>query len=359
MAGCVTTEAIPQAPQAVQTRRVASPAAVSGGALRYSAVVESDADVPLSFRIPGYVVALQRVRAANGAMRDIAEGDRVAKGAVLVRIRASEYDDRVRQARSQASAAEALALKAKLDFDRATRLFDSQSMVKPDFDAARAQYDATQSEHSAALAHLSEAEIALADTSLVAPFNAHIVKKTVEPGAFVGPGVTVLALAKMDVVKIVMGVPDTVVRSITLGQPVDVTVAAMGDRTFHARVTRMASAADPRTRNFEVEVAIPNRDFALKAGMIGSLQFAGNEADRNASAFPIPLSAIVQAGEGGYGVFIIVPSNDGDTAALRRVEIGEVVGTEISVTSGLSAGDEVITTGGNLLKDGQRVEVVR
>jgi RND family efflux transporter MFP subunit len=359
MTGCVTTEAIPQAPQAVQTRRVDSSAAPNGGTLRYSAVVEPDADVPLSFRIPGYVVALHQVRAADGSMRDIAEGDRVAKGAVLVRIRASEYDERVRQAKSQAAAAEALALKAKLDFDRATRLFDTESMTKSDFDAARAQYDATRSELGAALAQVSEAEIALDDTSLVAPFGADIVKKTVEPGAFVGPGVTVLALAKMDVVKIVIGVPDTTVRSIKLGQPIDLTVDAMGDRAFHARVTRIASAADPRTRNFEVEVAIPNRDFTLKAGMIGSLQFAVKEADRNASAVTIPLSAIVQAEEGRYGVFIVVPSTEGDTAALRHVAIGEIVGTEIRVASGLSAGDEVITAGANLLKDGQRVEVVR
>jgi multidrug efflux system membrane fusion protein len=232
-------------------------------------------------------------------------------------------------------------------------------MTKSDFDAARAQHDATQSELRAALAQTSEAELALGDTSLIAPFEGDIVKKTVEHGAFVGPGVTVLALAKTDVVKIVMGVPDTTVRSITLGRPVDVTVDAMGDRTFHARVTRIASAADPRTRNFEVEVAIPNRDRTLKAGMIGSLQFAVPETGGKTSALTIPLSAIVQADEGRYGVFIVVPSAEGDTATLRRIEVGAVVGTEISVVSGLSAGDEVITTGANLLKDGQRVEVVR
>ena len=79
-------------------------------------------------------------------MRDVAEGDRVSRGAVLVRIRSAEYQDKVRQASSQAAAAEAVAQKAKLDFDRATRLYDSQSITKPDFDAARAQYDATQAE---------------------------------------------------------------------------------------------------------------------------------------------------------------------------------------------------------------------
>ena len=132
--------------------------AATAAPLRYSAVVEPDADVPLSFRIPGYVVALMQVRGEDGRMRDLAEGDRVRKGAVLVRIRPAEYEDRVRQAKAQAAAAEALATKARLDFDRATRLYGSDSMTKPDFDAAQAQHDATQSELRAALAQTSEAE---------------------------------------------------------------------------------------------------------------------------------------------------------------------------------------------------------
>ena len=61
MTGCASTAPVPQAPQAVQTQRVGVDPAVSGGALRYSAVVEPDAKVPLSFRIPGYVVALKQV----------------------------------------------------------------------------------------------------------------------------------------------------------------------------------------------------------------------------------------------------------------------------------------------------------
>jgi len=44
---------------------------------------------------------------------------------------------------------------------------------------------------------------------------------------------------------------------------------------------------------------------------------------------------------------------------LRPIEIGQAIGTDISVISGLTTGDAVITTGANLLKDGQRVEVVK
>jgi hypothetical protein len=96
MTGCASPKPVPHAPQAVQTQRVGFDPAVSGGSSRYSAVVEPEAEVPLSFRIPGYVTALQQVRGEDGRMRDIAEGDRVGKGAVLVRIRAAEYEDRVR-----------------------------------------------------------------------------------------------------------------------------------------------------------------------------------------------------------------------------------------------------------------------
>jgi len=359
MAGCGSTKPLNQPPQGVQAQAIDHQGSVGGAGLRFSAVVTPDSEVPLAFRIPGYVISLRQVRGQDGRMRDIAEGDRVSRGAVLVRIRSSEYEDKVHQASSQAAAAEAVAQKAKLDFDRATHLYDTQSVTKPDFDSARAQYDASQEQLKSARALTSEAEIALHDTSLSAPFDGDIVKKAVELGAFVGPGVPAFALAKTDVVKIVVGVPDTVVRSVKVGQPVDVAIDAFPARTFHARISRMSSAADTITRNFEVEVAIPNRDHLLKVGMIGALQFANADGASRTSALQVPLSAVVQANDGKYGVFVVSNSTAGEIARLQSVEIGAVNGSEITVVSGLQSGDRIITTGANLLKDGQPVEVLQ
>jgi multidrug efflux system membrane fusion protein len=359
MTGCAPHERIEQPPQAVQARLIQPQSSTGGESLRFSAVVMPDSQVSLGFRIYGYVVSLNQVRGQDGRMRDIAEGDAVSRGTVLVRIRAAEYQDKVHQASSQAEAADAAAQKAKLDFDRATRLYDTQSLTKPEFDAARAQYDATQAQLRAARAQTSEAQIALGDTSLTVPFNGEIVKKNVERGAFVGSGVTVFAVANTDIVKIVVGVPDTTVRSLKVGQPVDVAVDALPDRTFHARISRMASAADPTTRNFEVEVAIPNRDHALKAGMIGSLQLTNNGDVKQEASLLIPLSSMVQSPDGKYGVFVVSQSSTGAIARLRTVEIGAVNGSDIGVVSGLTTGDKIITEGSNLLKDGQRVEVLK
>jgi RND family efflux transporter MFP subunit len=359
MAGCASNKPLNQPPQGVQAQAIEKQAGFSADALRFSAVVTPDSEAPLAFRIPGYVISLKQLRGQDGRMRNIAEGDRVSRGAVLVRIRSSEYQDKVHQASSQAAAAEAVYQKAKLDFDRATHLYDTQSLTKPDFDSARAQYDASQEQLKSARALTSEAEIALRDTSLIAPFDGDIVKKDIDLGAFVGPGVPAFALAKTDSVKIIVGVPDTVVRSVRLGQPVEVGIDAFPTRTFHARISRMSSAADTTTRNFEVEVAIPNHDHLLKVGMIGSLQFANVDGAIRTSASVVPLSAVVQAKDGKYGVFVVSDSSAGEVARLHSVDIGAVNGTEISVVNGLQAGDRIITTGANLLKDGQLIEVLQ
>lgn len=360
VAGCHSSKKMEQAPQAVEVRRMESQAGTAAGGLRFSAVVSADAESPLSFRVSGYIVSLKQVRGQGGRMRDIAEGDRITKGTVLARIRSSEYQDKVRQASSQAVAAEAVALKAKLDFDRASRLYGDQSLTKPEFEAAKAQYDSSQGQLRAAQASTSEAQVSLNDTAIIAPFDGDVVKKAVELGSFASPSSSAFTVAKTDVVKITFGVPDTVVRSIKLGQPVDVAVDAFSNRTFQAKISRIASAADSKTRNFEVEVAIPNRDHLLKVGMIGSLQLTAPEEPKQQDFFQVPLSAVVESSDGKYAVFVLTSSpNAGSIARLRKVELGTVNGSEINVASGLAAGEEVVTNGANLLKDGQRVEVLR
>jgi RND family efflux transporter MFP subunit len=358
MAGCNKREAIQQPPQAVLAQKVDGQSSASSG-LRFSAVVTPDMEVPLAFRVPGYVISVKQARGQDGRMREIAEGDHIGRGSVLVRIRASEYQDKVHQASSQVEAAEAAATKAKLDYERATRLFAVQSITKPEMDSAQAQYDATQAEIRAARAQTSESEVALGDTSLVAPFDGDIVKKSVDLGAFVGPGTPVFTLANTDTVKILVGVPDLTVRSIKLGRRVQVEIDAFPNRKFPAHISRVASSADSVTKNFDVEVAVANREHLLKPGMIGSLHVASDTAPEQQASLRVPLSAIVQSPDGNYGVFMVSQSNGATVARLRTIAIGPVAGTDVTIISGLSADESIITSGANLLKDGQRVEVLQ
>jgi multidrug efflux system membrane fusion protein len=357
LCGCRANQPIPQPPQAVQIQTVESVTPGQVTQTRFSAVVLPDSQVPLAFRIPGYVTSLLEVKGGDGKLREVAEGDYVAKGAVLARLRPLEYEDKVRQAASQVQAARAAAEKAKGDFERASRLFDSQSITKPEYEAARAQYDATQAQLRAANALRAEADVALGDTKLSAPLSGDVVKKAVEVGSLVGPGTLAFVVADTDVVKVVIGVPDVTLRLVKVGTPVTVTLEALPRRVVSARITRVTSAADPKTRNFEVETAIPNPDHAMKAGMIASVELPWPAAQ--AALVRVPLSAIVQSVDGGYGVFTVDTGNGGSVAHFCPIEVGEVYGNEIAVARGITPGDRIVTVGASILKDGERVEVLK
>ena len=73
---------------------------------RYSATIIPRTEVELAFKVGGYVDALQQVRGVDGKMRDIQEGDRITAGAVLARVRQSDYQVKVKEAESQASEAQ-------------------------------------------------------------------------------------------------------------------------------------------------------------------------------------------------------------------------------------------------------------
>jgi multidrug efflux pump subunit AcrA (membrane-fusion protein) len=69
---------------------------------RYSATIIPRTQVELAFKVDGYVEALQKVRGVDGQMRDLQEGDPIVAGAVLARVRQSEYQAKFKEAESQA-----------------------------------------------------------------------------------------------------------------------------------------------------------------------------------------------------------------------------------------------------------------
>ncbi|WP_242395335.1 efflux RND transporter periplasmic adaptor subunit [Anaeromyxobacter oryzisoli] len=356
LAACSRQRAPAAPPPAVRVEVVASASGASG-AVVYSAVAQPAAQVALAFRGPGYVAQVMTVRASGGSSRPLGEGDRVRRGDVLARLRDAEYQDKARQATGQVVALRAAAEKARLDYERATRLMATQSITRPELEGAKAQRDATAAQLGAAEAGLSEARVAVQDTALTSPLDGDVVKKNVEPGAFVGPGTPAFVVADVSRVKVVLGLPDVALQAVAVGQPVAVTTDALPGRRFTARVSRVAAAADPSTRNFDVEVEIQNPDRLWRPGMIASVELTGAPHDPTPR---LPLSAFVQApgGPDRFGVMVV----EGDAAAararLRPVELGEVVGNRVAVTRGLAAGERVITTGASIVADGERVEVV-
>ena len=388
--------------------------AAGGGEQRYSATIIPRTEVELAFKVGGYVDAIEQVRGVDGRMRDLQEGDRITAGAVLARVRQSDYQVKFKQAESRAheaksgidvskaqyqeafsgiasgkaqlAEAEAAYEKAKLDFDRAQSLFASQSLTKANYDSAKAQYDATSAQVAAARSQVrvieakadsaksqievieaksrvaqavvQEAVIPLQDTSLRAPLSGVVLQKSIEKGTLVSPGKTGFTVADTLSVKAVFGVADVAVPEMKLGKTLGIETETLPGTEFRGQITSVFPAADPKSRAFNVEVTIPNPNFLLRPGMVVSLRVGAKQA---ASAQPVvPLNAVMKAKSdpNGYSVFVVTEEGGRQVARLREVKLGESYGNTVAVTEGLKPGNRVITMGGTMVNDGDQVKVI-
>jgi RND family efflux transporter MFP subunit len=381
---------------------------------KYSATIIPRTQVELAFKVDGYVDALRKVRGVDGKMRDIQEGDRISMGAVLARVRQSDYQVKFKQAQSQASEArsgidvskaqyqeaisgiasskaqlietEAAYVKAKLDFDRAENLFASKSMTKADYDSAKAQYDMTsakvtaarsqvqviqakadsakanmdvvQAQSQNAQAVVQEKQIPLHDTELKAPLNGVVLAKSIEKGTLVSTGDKAFVVADTSSVKAVFGVADIALAEMTLGSKLSVESESMPGKEFQGQITSVFPGADSKNRAFNVEVTIANPDYLLRPNMIVSLRVGTKQA---ISPQPVvPLNAVIKSKSNadGYAVIVVTEEGGRQLARLRDVKLGESFGNAVAVAEGLKRGDRVIITGGTMVNDGDQVKVI-
>jgi multidrug efflux system membrane fusion protein len=350
----------PKPAQTVKTHVVTEAPPPPG--VRYSASIEPFEQVALSFKATGYVDDVLRRSGADGKLRTAQAGDRVTKGTVLARVREAEYRERVTQGQAKLAEGEASLVKARLDMDRARTLFAADSLTKPDLDAAQASFDAAEARMTAARADIELALTALRDCALVAPATGIILERRIEPGALASGGTVGFVLGDLQSVKARFGIPDGMIQSVRLGDPINVTVETAAAGTFAGRVTAIAPTADPQSRVFDVEVTIPNQDGQLRPGMIGTVALGrrGGTLQAARRAPTVPLTAIVRstAGAGQFAVLVVERRNATDVARMRRVELGEVMGNEIAVLEGLAPGEQVVVSGATLLVDGEPVRVL-
>lgn len=323
-------------------------ATVGAGAIaldevRYAGSIRADASVDVAFRVSGVVERVTQIRGADGRLRNLQDGDLIRRGATLAALRPNEYRDQVADA-------DAAARQAQADFERAAQLYENRSVSKADYDAAYARFTAGR-------VRQSQAQLSLSDATLRSPIDGVILKRNVEVGSLAGPSAPAFTIADTRMVKVVFGVPDVTVGSLKLGGTLPITAEAMPGVPLSGRITRISPSADPNSRVFEVEAALPNREGKLKVGMLATLRLAGSSAG---PSLYVPLAAVIRpAGTfDGYGVFVVRDSAGQTSARVQRVTLGEVSGNLIAVREGLAAGSRVIVRGATIVADGQPVQII-
>ena len=349
-------EKAPARPVRIETVRIEN----TPTGLRYSATIQPYRQVALAFRVGGYVREIRQVAGPDGPPHNLQQGDVVTRGTVLARLNASDYEERLNQARAQVAEGEAGLIKAKADAARAAVLYGAKAMTRPDFDAANANLAAAEARYEGARAQAESARISLNDASLVAPEDGVILSRSVEVGTLAGAGTVAFTLADLSRVKAVFGVPDLLVQRVQIGAPLQVTSEAFGTTGFPGRVTAVSPAADAQSRVFNAEVTIPNAKRQLKAGMIATVEVAApNASDIPAGAPTVAVSAIVKSPKSGaFAVFVADGNGDTAVARAREVGLGRISGNRVAVESGLKVGEAVVVSGASLLTDGEALRVI-
>ena len=385
-AGCGDAKAYdkPLTPVRVQAVQSFTPDAESSGA-RYSATIRSASQLDLAFKHGGYLRELLQVRGADGRLRAVQEGDWIRKGAVLARLRADDFTVKVNGAQAQLneanatrdtsqaqlSEAETALRQAQRDLERATNLFEAESLTRPEFDAAKTKAELAQAKVEAARAQtqviaakinsaravVSEAQLAQGDAVLRAPLDALVLRRNFEEGSLVAPGAPVLTLAEAGAVKAVFAVPDLTVTNLKLGTELALTCEALPNTELHGRITRIGATADARTRVFEVEVTIARPPAALRAGMIASLVVPETNLIAQAPRLVVPLSAIVRAQADSYAVLVVANEQGKPIVRRRTVKLGAAFGNLIEIVEGLQAGEQVVSNGTTVVAEGEQVQI--
>ena len=298
-------------------------------------VIRGDTETSLSFKVNGQIA---RIGPADGT-EDWKQGAAVAAGAVLAQIDTANFVNAVAAARARADLARA-------NFARNSELYAAANLSKSDYDATRAQKEMAE-------ADLAQAEQYLRDTTLRAPYAGVVLTRLARTGEFAAAGRPVLAFGDFRCVSLDVGVPDSVLGQVKVGQTCNVVVSAYEEGAYTGTISEIGIAADPASRLFRVVLKIDNATGRLKSGMTANVRLGGRAAHAVTGVL-LPLSALIATGNHAAQSAVFVVGDDG-CAHARQLQTSEIVGSSILVTAGLQAGDKVVTLGAGQLTDGMPV----
>lgn len=296
-----------------------------------------DRTVTLSAQVPGEVIRYEG---------DV--GDRVAKGGVLVRVKPTDYELALSEARSHLAAARARLASVRNTHDRYEKLLPRKVVSQDHFDKVEAEYKAALAQEAQAKTGVDIASERLRKTGVAAPFSGSIAVRHVEIGQSIGVNDPVMTLMDLQRVRLKVFIAEKDFVSIDRSNTVEVSVEAYPGRTFRGRIDRLDVRADAATNTFGVEIRIDNKDLFLKAGLSARVRLV---VDRISDAVMIPQSAVLFR-ENSREVFVV---GEDLTARLRTVELGQTQGDLVHVVKGLQRGDRLIIKGQNYTKPGARV----
>lgn len=304
-------------------------------------VATPEAPVQVAFLVPGKVVQV--------APR---EGDYVKKGQLLAVVDPLDYKLAQQAASAQAGQAKVALERSQDEYNRMKFLYESKSLAENDFEKFKAAYLGARQQLDLASANQGLAQKRLSDASLYAPADGFVSRRAIEPGQTANPGHPVFEIVRLNPMEIAVGVPETDIHLVKIGQTASVSIPALPGESFEGKVRVINVSADPQTRTYMTRIAVPNPAHILRVGMVAQAQIQG---DKMAHLMTLPAETILKDPQGATIVFVYYPEKGRVYA--RRVETGAVHGREIVIKSGLAGDEAVVFAGQGKLRDGAAVSL--
>jgi multidrug efflux pump subunit AcrA (membrane-fusion protein) len=316
------------------------------------------------------------------------EGEYISEGQVLAKLDPLDFTLAVQAAEAQKARAQAemekalhsarpeILAQARITFERAEdeyrrmkMLHDEKALAPNDFLKYKAVYEQAQQSYKEAKAGgqkedkdlakagFNQADVQLrinrkkhADATLLAPTSGYISKRLIEPGDTASAGRPVFEIVQMKPMEVNVGVPETDVHLVRIGQEAEITIPALPGKTFQGTVRLINISADPGTRTYMTRIAVENPELLLRVGMVAEATIHG---DQTISMMTLPGDAVVRDPQEATQVYVYYP--DQKRVYAKRVEIGMAANTEVEIRSRLSGDELIVLAGQTKLRDGLAV----
>ena len=253
---------------------------------------------------------------------------------------------------AQLRAAEAAVTLASINYERSVKMLSEKVVARSNFDNADAQLKQAQAE-------VENIRAVIAKKTIRAPFSGRLGIRLVNVGQILKEGVAIVSLQAMDPIFVNFLVPQQQLAHIRSGLEVRVSSDALPGAIVQGKITAINPDVDTATRNIRIQATVANPDEALHPGMYVSVSVVQPVLNE---VLILPVTAVLYAPYSD-SIFIVESqkdaggSTDGKVVRQQFVRLGEKRGDFIAVTSGVTADDNVVSTGVFKLRNGQEVVI--
>lgn len=316
----------------------------------------------------GYVVARRKAAVASKGtgrlvLLNVEEGDHVKKGQLIARLEDADVVAARESARQSLLVAEADLYDAKTSFERMRILLKQGLIAQAEYDVAEARFKRVVASIDVARFALKEAEVAVDNTRIIAPFDGTVLKKNADVGEIVAPlagaassKAAVVTIADMSSLEVDADVSEANITRVAPEQQCEITLDAYPQQRYPGYVTKIVPTADRSKATVLVKIRFKEYDQRVLPEMSAKISFLaiGYKADSadHKLLLTVPEAAVATR----TGRAVIYQIRD-DRAVEVPVSTGQKLGALIQIKSGIKEGDKIIAKVDDRIEAGAKVAV--